>query len=460
MIGGRISNGNGVVANCGMLQRVSFAACSFVLASLVFAAAGQADPCSDNSKLAPELGTFYSKLYGVESKQRKEPVRILHLGDSRLDADSISGFLASRFQGRFGFAGRGRFPAGKPSFTFQRLNYQIQASANWKVDSSMVPATPGPFGVSGYRLTSAEPEAFVHMRSMLDVHMNRILIDILRQPDGGSFIVSLDGRVSKPYSTKSESGTVEHDQIVIENEDAQGVWLEVVGDGPVSVLAFGGEGTSGGVMYEAHGVLGASLAVMDRWDAEVVAEELKAMSPDLIILSFGLAEAFDQSLDAAAFEKLLTRQIRFLKKSAGGAPVLVVSALESSDIPSWARDYDDFHQKLECKELSAEERSQYAALLQRRAPELARQYPPFSLATVQSIQRKVAHAEGVQFFDSQQAMGGVCSFGRWVAERPALAFDDGFTLTPAGNARFGEKVFGQLMSSYKAYSECRAQSGS
>jgi lysophospholipase L1-like esterase len=439
-----------------MLQRFELVGTTALILCLTLGGtpgSGLADSCGDQADLRPAVNGLYEKLYGLESKTRKEPVRVLHLGDSHVDTDRISGFLASRFQTRFGYGGRGRFPPGQASPSLARTGYQIQASSLWKIESSAVPAAKGPFGLSGYRLSASTEAEFVHMRALHKVKMDRVFIDVLRQPGGGSFFVSLDGRVSKPYSTAGD--TQKHEQIVIENADADGVWLELVGDGPVSLLALGGETADRGVRYEAHGVPSATLAVMDRWDAGIVTEELRAMSPDLILLNFGSNESFDGTLDRKNYKTLLTRQIKFLKKNAPGALLFIVSVLDAATHPQWADRPDDFNYKLGCSELTDSERVNYKALLAKKDPTIGRWYAPVSLGMVEAVQREVAEAEGVELFDSRAAMGGACSIHEWANERPPLAFADHLYLTPAGGARLGEALWTRLLTGYAAYETCR-----
>ena len=61
------------------------------------------------------------------------------------------------------------------------------------------------------------------------------------------------------------------------------------------------------------------------------------------------------------------------------------------------------------------------------------------------IQRRIAEALGCGFFNTQQAMGGEGTMGRWYDSTPRLASGDYAHLTPAGDRVLGAMVYKALM---------------
>ena len=74
-----------------------------------------------------DLDPFYAKLLKLEARTATKPVTILHLGDSHIASDRITGEVRRLFQARFGDGGRGLmmpgfpFPYYKaPGFSFEK----------------------------------------------------------------------------------------------------------------------------------------------------------------------------------------------------------------------------------------------------------------------------------------------------------------------------------------------------
>jgi len=113
-------------------------------------------------------------------------------------------------------------------------------------------------------------------------------------------------------------------QLTVETPMAQHVMVRPAGDGPVSLLGWGGEGAGPGIVYEAHGVPGATLRVMDAWDTSIVAAELAAMQPDIILLGYGTNEGFDDALDLDLYRLKLERRVQMLKAQLPKATILQI----------------------------------------------------------------------------------------------------------------------------------------
>lgn len=75
--------------------------------------------------LANKLAPFYAALGKLEAGSASEPMTILHLGDSHIAADHITGEVRRLLQARFGDAGRGLMMPVFPSRVTRR-----QASAS------------------------------------------------------------------------------------------------------------------------------------------------------------------------------------------------------------------------------------------------------------------------------------------------------------------------------------------
>src|SRR5690606_29583314 len=98
------------------------------------------------------------------------------------------------------------------------------------------------------------------------------------------------------------------------------------GDGAVTLHSLALFADGPGVAVSALGVIGATLADLERRDPAVVRAELSAWAPDLIVLAFGTNEGFDPCLDLNAYETRLRGQIVRFRSLAPGADLLLLGA--------------------------------------------------------------------------------------------------------------------------------------
>jgi lysophospholipase L1-like esterase len=197
--------------------------------------------------------------------------------------------------------------------------------------------------------------------------------------------------------------------------------------GPVTLLSWA-TFRDGGVVLSNMGVVGAQLRHFARADDGAMAEELRAYAPDLIVLEFGTNEGFGGHLDDAAYQGVLTAQIERLKRLSGGVPILVLGAPDAgADRPALAHNADLLPGAPTTAELTSDG-----------------WFPPPALARIRAIQRQVAAAEGVAFWDWAARMGGPGAAQAWAATAPPLMRRDHVHYTTEGGAEVASRLQADL----------------
>lgn len=410
-----------------------------------------AEPCDPSAPADPALNAFYDRLYELESGGT-DTLRILHLGDSHIAGDRFSGSLQSRFAARFGDAGRGQLPPGSPFLYYRRKGFSVEMSEGWTIFSSLSGAGVGPFGLSGYRAETASVNDWMSFTVDESVPLEAISLNLLQQPGGGTISLMVDGEERAGFQTNGAFSRLM--QVSIEVSAARRVVLHALGDGPVALLGWGGEGSSPGVVYEAQGIPGATVRVMDAWDEDIVSAELATMQPDLIILGYGTNEGFDDALNTDLYRAHLEMQVRLLKAQVPGATLLLLGAFDGARLPAWAElrpsQQAATRAALPCEPLALHERATYASLNEDRDPVLGRWHSPPNLSSVRTVQREVARSEGLAYWDGAAAMGGACAIHGYVFQEPPLAYGDHVHLTPAGADHLAAKLWDRLIAPYEA----------
>lgn len=411
-----------------------------------------AEPCDPSTPADPALSAFYDRLYSLESGSGTETLHILHLGDSHIAGDRFSGSLQSRFAARFGEAGRGHLPPGSPFPYYRRKGFSVEMSEGWTIFSSLSGMGVGPFGLSGYRAEAASDKEWMSFSVDESVPLNHISLNLLQQPGGGSISLMVDGAEKAAFQTNGAFSRLM--QVSIEVSPARHVVLRPLGDGPVALLGWGGEGSGPGIVYEAQGIPGATVRVMDAWDEDIVSAELATMQPDLIILGYGTNEGFDDALNIDLYRAHLESQIRLLKAQVQGATILLLGAFDGARLPAWAElrpsQQAATRAALPCEPLALNERATYADLNEDRDPVLGRWHSPPNLHAVRTVQRDVARSEGLAYWDGAAAMGGACAIHGFVFQEPPLAYGDHVHLTPAGADYLAAKLWDRLIAPYEA----------
>ncbi|MGO2304118.1 MAG: SGNH/GDSL hydrolase family protein [Providencia sp.] len=345
----------------------------------------------------PNLGHFASKL-----RQGNQQVHIVQLGDSHTAADFFSGNLRTLFQQRYGDAGLGFVPPisvpGQRTATINRVSDKKQwtlfsSRKDERFDYPLGGLIAQPTAASNsILLKPLQPaqgnyqlQALYQTTSDTQMNVSPAASSVLSLPATGS-----SWRFSSPINTQLPAQV----SVGKENNLKIGGWLL--------------RSTQPGVMLSALGLNGATLSMVDKWQPQW-SETLAQMSPDMVILAYGTNEAFNDTLDLAAYERVLSEKIRLIRQQVPNSVILLVGPNDSIKFSN-------------------------AASCQAQMP--------VNLMNVIQIQKKVAAQENTLFWDWQAFMGGPCSIRTWAAQD--LARPDNVHLSVDGYKKSAQGLYSQL----------------
>jgi lysophospholipase L1-like esterase len=338
------------------------------------------------------LAPWFARLAGSADAKGKPPVHILQIGDSHTAGDVLTGEWRELLQTAVGGGGRGVLAGGRPYDGYFTRGVTASMSPGWQIAATFGKgsAVPNPgLGFSGFSLTSTVPGARIGLsadgpvmwfdRFVLCAFAGLRANGVTVRTAETDRKIDLTTDVAEPRCTTLRFATPQSS-------------VEVIADaGPVTVTSWGTFLNDGGVVLSNVGIVGSQLRHFGRTDDAVLAEELRAYTPDLIVLAFGTNEGFsDKRIDADAYEAVLRAQIGRLRALSPDTPILLLGAPDAL--------------------------SRNVALKGPGAVECGDGlFAPAGLAQVRGVQRKVATALHVAFWDWQARMGGACSARRWVA---------------------------------------------
>lgn len=274
-----------------------------------------------DSALGIEL--FFEKLSQCQLKGQGR-VKILHIGDSHVQADFFSGRTRQRFHQLFPGCNAGMnlvFPY-KAAKTNSSYVHTSEAAGEWISCRNVMSDRNCTLGVTGISLTTTDSAASLsfRMRRQLPVvyFFNRMSVMTLN--DSAAFAFSVPGFLYEGSDTFglsvlhhfSSPLPVDSTSLFVHKKDSTQKQLTLLG-----ILLDSGDD---GILYNSVGINGADVRSFLR--CSQMSSDLAYLSPDLIIVSLGTNDCYSEKWDSTVFESNLTALARLIRQSVPGAAIV------------------------------------------------------------------------------------------------------------------------------------------
>jgi lysophospholipase L1-like esterase/flavodoxin len=371
------------------------------------------------------LFPFFSKLKNLD--KQKKLVRILHYGDSQIEADRMSSFIRYKMQLAFGGSGCGTVPA-VPLYNGQSSVKQ-EYSENWIRHTSFGNSDDE---VGHQRYGALMSFARQNAPDTLKNNKNRTWFKLETSP--------LSFATSRKYSEVSLfiQGDFEPVNIKLYERDKIIDSLNLRPSASLRKLnwhfretpgklkfSFSGRGftniygisldNSWGVALDNIPLRGSSGLVFSKTDTAFLSQMYGMMDVGMIILQFGGNVIPYMKDNFSAYERYFSRELSVFKKILPGIPVIVIG-------PS---------------DMSIKEKDMYIT------------YP--NLEGIRDAMRKATIDAGFVFWDMYNAMGGKNSMPSWVSASPPLAASDYVHFNNRGAKIIAEMFSNALLNEYKSW---------
>jgi lysophospholipase L1-like esterase len=358
------------------------------------------------------LVPFFEQLFQTGGAGSRNPVHIIHFGDSHTAADEWTGSLRDQFRERFGDGGSGFSLAGHPFAGYRRFDARGGGTTGWTTVGLRTGAGDGFFGLGGVSVTSWRPGQSVFLNTECD----QLEIHFLQQPDGGRLALYDSGEFLDEISTAGElaPGFVRYatqpgpHQFILKTLDSR----------PVRVFGWVADKAQG-VTYEALGINGAEATLLLKWDEAMFSTYLARRGPALIVLSYGTNEASDPFWHHESYREAFGKVVARLRQAAPAATILVIGPADR-----WSR---------------VKGRWQLVA----------------GIDDIITQQQAVCRDLGCVYWDTRQRMGGTGAMREW--QTAGLAQGDRVHFTVAGYRRLATVLFSDLMQMLEAYKKVRPE---
>jgi lysophospholipase L1-like esterase len=244
---------------------------------------------------------------------------------------------------------------------------------------------------------------------------DRVEIEYLQQPGGGTFTIQADDRELGQVATGGSDKTPGFASFDLPAGTRQ-IELRVV-SGPVRLFGYSFERGQPGVIYSSLGLNGAQVQAVDRYfEPHQWTLQLQHQHPDLLIFNYGTNESVYPAYIEKQYPGELRHVVQKLKNALPGTPILIMSPMDRGERDS--------------------------------SGEIV---TPAVLPKIVEIQKQTALDMGCAFFDTYDAMGGAGTMGKWYTSQPRLVSADFMHPLPGGAAKVGALLANAITGGYSDY---------
>ncbi|HNW70556.1 MAG TPA: LysM peptidoglycan-binding domain-containing protein [Bacteroidales bacterium] len=355
------------------------------------------------------ISSFFSKV----SKTGTRKLKILHIGDSHIQADIPSGYIRERLQEIFGYGGRGLVFPFKAAATHAAYDYKTSCSGRWEYNRSIqsnIRFDMGLIGATIYTNDSAASFKLIFRDGF--IRENFTLLKIYCKQDSLSYDLKIktssgvnpiyidcnDTSTGKPYVALKISKATDTLEVFINKTEAKQNFFECYG-----LMIENND--DNGVLYNSTGINGAGYHSLLR--QRLFAQQLKELSPDLVIIDLGANDFNSRVYKDKEMENNLTSIVDMIRS---GSPETAILISNAQDI-YYRKKYDI----VQCNDFM-------------------------------EMTRRVAKKYNCAFYNYYEVSGGKRSMDKWL--KNGLARKDKIHLSAPGYYIRGELLLNAMFNSY------------
>jgi hypothetical protein len=269
------------------------------------------------------LDSFYKKLADLK-RTHKGVVRIVHIGDSHIQADILSGTVRNKLQQYFGNAGRGLIFPYQLAKSNAPIDISCSSNITWKYNRLAHPEIPITLGVTGFCIKTDTASKVV------------INLAIKQSFDHLQFFFDSSATAS-PIKWELHAGDKSWPLTVNDSAFSREVYLKqpidsfsITSSDTSATRRFFGvsvDNSEAGVLYHTIGVNGATYNEYNM--APLFWKQLGTLNADLYIVSMGTNEGMKSVIAEDSFQTQVLQFIHNLKEISPNAEVVITTAADS-----------------------------------------------------------------------------------------------------------------------------------
>ncbi|MCW3101996.1 MAG: hypothetical protein JWO09_436 [Bacteroidetes bacterium] len=370
---------------------------------------------NDSSSLA----FVYEKLYQLETTKQGR-VNIVHIGDSHIQADILSGSVRQKMQLKFGNAGRGLIFPYRVAKSNEPSSYKTVTNVAWDAKRNVFYDKPLPIGISGFTVETkdsvAEISIMVKDQPKLGYSFTKFTLFHEKGPSNYELTVCDDlnceigtirpiDKSANPFVSELKFSKPMR-QIYLRNKAADTAMQH-----STRIYGMMLENDSAGVLYDMIGVNGAEYRHYNM--SKYFLQQFSYLNADLVIISMGTNEAFYGGFDKELFYRNIDTLITSLKNANPNTAILLTTPGDSF----------------------------------RKSKKGRVKNPDMKLAREAIIKYSLDH--NLAYWDLYEVMGGYGSMAKWYAAK--LSAKDKVHFSGKGYQIQGDLLYQAFLKGYEGY---------
>lgn len=380
-----------------------------------------------------KLQNFFSEMESSVSSDK--PVRILHFGDSQIEADHITSFFRERLQQGFGGAGQGWLGI-KP--VTQKLSWRVFPDDNWKrytlygtEDTTITHKRFGP-GLTIFRYAPVVNDS-VFNDTVIDVASFRLKNTYQGYSKCNSWSVAklyygnLHSKVSLEVRDKDDAIVLTDTLSPVEGISSVHLAESYMDEFTVKLKGYDSPDVYGVSLESSNGIVvdnlplrGNAGTVFTSMDYTQMTKWLKILNTKLVVMQFGVNVVNEETENFSYYKSWIKSQLRTVNSMNPNLPVIVISV----------------------SDMSKKEGTKYVSYE--------------AVEKIRNIQKEAALENGAIFWDMYEAMGGENSMPSWVWADPPLANKDFTHFNVRGSRLIGNMFYNALLLEYHNYRKAKS----
>lgn len=381
------------------------------------------------------------------AKREVGGLTIMQIGDSHTAADFFTGEVRRYLQARYGSGGPGYVDVGRPHLGVRSAALNVSATPGWSYSALQKSTELDDFYLSGFTAKTSRSGEVLSFSSDKPIPYDLVEVEAVTGPKSGSVDISFDG--GEPI--RRNLATPQQERIVyrflpdgIALNELRRLSITTSDGQPVAISGLSIFNKSSGVSYSNIGFPGATVDILNKFDPKLLKDEIKRLAPQIIVLSFGTNEGFNDNLDLANYREHYRTVIRKIRSILPQVTLVMIGPAQAERVPS------------RCINDAASVRCAQHA---KGEDGCAWPVPP-NLDRVRAVQRNLAREEAISFWDWANVMPAKCGADTWSLANPRLMTGDHVHFTSEGYrtsaSRFVEflnPIVSQLQSKRYAFSD-------
>ncbi|MCK9613707.1 MAG: LysM peptidoglycan-binding domain-containing protein [Bacteroidales bacterium] len=355
---------------------------------------------------------FFQKV----SQTGTRKLKILHIGDSHIQADIPSGYIRERLQEVLGYGGRGLIFPYKAAATHAAYDYKTSCTGKWDYNKSIHRDIKYDMGLIGATVYTNDSNASFKITFREGfIRENFTLIKIYCKQDSLSFDLKVktnqgtspvhidcnDVNSGKPYVSFQISNATDTLEVFVNKTEKKQTFFECYG------LMIESNDDKG-ILYCSTGINGAGYRSLLRQNA--FGQQLTELQPDLVIIDFGANDFYRGAYNDKDMEANLVKIIDIIQNASPETSILISNA-----------------------------QNIYAR----------RKYNVPQCKDFMEMTKRVAGYRNCAFYDYYNVSGGNLSMNKWL--KYGLARNDKVHLSAPGYYIRGELYLNAILNSYACW---------